>query len=197
MAPPTLILLHGRSHDPESMGELVRRAGLDGQVDLVAPAAPDASWYPDRFFEPRVANEPHLSAALHRVGQAIDEAVRHGVAPDRIVVGGFSQGACVACDYVARNPRPLGGLVVLCGGLIGAGGGELAEPPRGSLGGLPVLITATEADAWVPVERVRASGAALERAGARVDLRVYPPGEHAVREPEVAALVELVAGLGT
>lgn len=116
--------------------------------------------------------------------------------PDRIVLGGFSQGACVACDYLARNPRPLGALVVLCGGLIGAGEVELAEPAAGSLAGLPVLITATEEDAWVPVERVRLSGAALERAGARVDLRIYSPGEHEVHAEEVTALAELVGAVG-
>lgn len=197
MARPTLILLHGRSHDPESMHELVRRAGLDGEVDVIAPAAPGGSWYPDRFFEPRSANEPHLSDAVATAGRAIDEAVGRGVAPEWIVLGGFSQGACVACDYLAREPRPLGALAVLCGGLIGEPGEELARPEPGSLESLPVLITATEEDAWVPVEHVRVSAEALEGAGARVDLRVYPPGEHEVHAGEAIALGELVAAIGT
>lgn len=193
----TLVLLHGRQHEAATMHELVRRAGLEGQVDVIAPAAPGASWYPDRFFSPRAANEPSLSAALARVDELLDGIAARGVPPARTLLGGFSQGACLACDYVARHPRPLGAVAVLCGGLIGLGAGELAAPAPGVLDGLPVLLTATEQDAWVPVERVEASARALRRAGADVDLRVFGPGVHGVRDEEVAAVGDLVRGLDT
>ena len=191
----TLVLLHGRAHHPESMHELVRRAGLSGEVDVVAPAAPGGSWYPDRFFAVRSANEPQLGEALDRIDAILDELAARGVPPERTLLGGFSQGACLACDAAARRPRPLGALAVLCGGLIGRAPEELAQPPAGALGGLPVLITATEADEWVPVERVRDSADRLAHAGARVDLQVYGPAPHGVRDDEVTRLRALALSL--
>lgn len=190
------MLFHGRGHDPSSMRALHAALGL-GDVALVAPAAPaelGGAWYPLRFVEPRAANEPHLSAALAAVHATLDDLEARGVPPGRVVLGGFSQGACLAADALAVRPRPVGALAALCGGLIGTEA-ELARPPAGALAGLPVLLTATERDEWVPVERVRATARLLEAAGASVDLRVHPPGPHAVRRDEVEALAALVLSL--
>jgi len=186
-----LVLVHGRGHDPASMEALASRLGVDG-LRCIAPAAPGGSWYPQRFVAPRAANEPHLARALATVQEILDGLERDGVPPARTLLGGFSQGACVACDVLARGPRRLGGAAILCGGLIGAGAEELARPPAGSLAGMPVLITGTEEDAWVPVERVRDSAAALGAAGAEVDLRIFPPAPHGIHPEEVDALRELV-----
>src|SRR4051794_6301221 len=119
-AAATLVLLHGRGHDPASMQALAQRLGLP-DVAVVAPAAPGGSWYPLRFVEPRAANQPDLRGALTTVHATLDALATRGVAPERIVLGGFSQGACLACDALAGRPRPVGALAVLCGGLIGAG----------------------------------------------------------------------------
>jgi predicted esterase len=189
----TLVLLHGRGHEAATMEALAVRLALDG-LAVVAPEAPERSWYPGRFFEPRAANEPFLTEAGERVDRELDALEAGGVPAGRIVLGGFSQGACLACDVVARRPRPLGGLAVLCGGVIGAGD-ELAAPPPGSLSGLPVLITATQDDGWVPVERVRDSAARLAAAGAEVDLREFGPGPHGIHDEEVEALRDLVLSL--
>jgi predicted esterase len=189
--PIVLVLLHGRGSDRSSMEALAERLGLEG-VRCVAPAAPGGSWYPQRFAVPRADNEPDLSRALAAVDDVLDDLELEGVAPARIVLGGFSQGACLAVDALARRPRRLGGVAILSGGLIGADEDELILPPADSLVGVPVLITVTERDAWVPVERVRRSAEALQAAGAEVDLRVFPPGPHGVRPEEVDALRELV-----
>lgn len=186
-----LVLLHGRSHDPASMHALAGRLGLDG-IAVEAPAAPGGEWYPEPFTAPRASNEPRLSAALAQVDAVLDRLAAGGVAPERTVLGGFSQGACLACDVFARRPRRLAALVALCGGLIGAGDEELARPPAGSLDGLRVLLTGTEQDAWVPVERVRRTGEILAAAGATVDLRVHPPAEHRVHDEEVDAFRALL-----
>ncbi len=190
-AAATLVLLHGRGHDPASMQALAGRLGLP-DVACVAPGAPGGSWYPERFIEPRAANEPHLGAAHAAAHAALDALEARGIAPARIVLGGFSQGACLACDVLAARPRPVGALAVLCGGLIGADPEEWARPGSGALAGLPVLLTGTEDDAWVPVERVRATAEVLRAAGAEVDLRVSPPAPHEVHPEEVQALRELV-----
>lgn len=190
----TLVLLHGRDHEPGSMVELAERLELPG-IACVAPAAPDGSWYPQRFFEPREVNEPELSRTLDMIDALLDDLAARGVAPERTLLGGFSQGACVAAEAVARRPRPLGALAVICGGLFGVDGEEMLRPAPGALAGLPILLTGVEDDEWVPLSRVWLSADVLGAAGADVDLHVFPPGEHGIRDEEVAALRELVAGL--
>ena len=186
----TLVLFHGRSHAPASMLALAERAGF-ADAPCVAPAAAGGSWYPGRFFAPRAENEPHLSAAIDGVHATIDELERSGVPSGRIVVGGFSQGACLVADAMARRPRPIGALAVICGGLIGAGE-ELVRPPEDAFGGVPVLVTGVEQDEWVPVDRVRATAGGFGAAGADVTLLVLPPAEHAIHDEEVAAFRSLV-----
>jgi predicted esterase len=187
----TLVLLHGRGHTPASMRALAERLEL-ADVACVAPAAPGRSWYPQRFVEPRVRNEPHLGEALATAHRTLDELEARGVPAPRILLGGFSQGACLACDALASRPRPLGGLAVLCGGLVGAGADELTRPAPGSLAGLAVLLTGTQGDAWVPVDRVRVSAEILGEAGAAVDLRISAPAPHEIHPEEVDALRRLV-----
>lgn len=193
-AEQVLVLLHGRWYAPTSMRELTELLDLPG-VACVTPAARDRSWYPQRFMDPRAANEPGLSRAIAQVHETLDRLAADGVAPERTILGGFSQGACLACEALAQGPRPLAALVVLCGGLMGANDDELAKPPAAALEGLPVLLTATEQDTWIPVERVERTAAILTAAGARVDLRIYPPGAHEVHQEEVVALRSLLLAL--
>jgi predicted esterase len=190
-AAATLVLLHGRGHTPETMHALAERLDL-ADVACVTPAAPGGSWYPERFYVRRALNEPHLGAALATAHGALDELEARGVPAARIVLGGFSQGACVACDALASRPRPLGGLAVLCGGLVGADAGEWPRPAPGALAGLPVLLAGTERDEWVSPDRVRATAEILRAAGAAVDVRVSPPAPHEVHPEEVDALRQLV-----
>jgi phospholipase/carboxylesterase len=192
-AAAVLVLFHGRGYEPASMHALAAGLALP-DVACVAPAAPGNSWYPGRFLQPRAASEPALSRSLDLVASTLDNVTAAGVDPARIVLGGFSQGACVVCDALAWRPRSLGALAVLCGGLIGVGD-ELASPPAGALAGLPVLLTGTEEDDWVPVQRVRRTAELLAAGGAAVDLRIHPPAEHRVHDDEVDALRELVRGV--
>ena len=135
-ASSVLVLLHGRWYRSGSMHDLTDRLGLPG-TECVAPAAAERTWYPGRFMEPRAANEPALSDAIARVHEVLDELEAEGVEPERIVLGGFSQGGCVACDALAQRPRPVAALVVLNGGLIGADEEELARPARRRARGPP------------------------------------------------------------
>jgi predicted esterase len=176
------------------MEELAEQLDLPG-VACITPAARNGSWYPERFMDPRAANEPGLSRAIAQVHETLDRLAADGVAPERTILGGFSQGACLACEALAQRPRSLAALVVLCGGLMGANEDELAKPSAAALEGLPVLLTATERDTWIPVERVERTATILTAAGARVDLRIYPPGDHAVHQEEVVAMRSLLLAL--
>ena len=193
-AEQVLVLLHGRWYRPGSMRELAERINLPC-VACVTPEAPDRTWYPQRFMDPRAANEPGLSRAIGQVHETLDRLGAGGIEPERTVFGGFSQGACLACEALARRPRPLAALVVLCGGLMGANDDELVRLPAGALEELPVLLTGTEQDDWIPVERVERTAAILTAAGARVDKRIHPPGTHEVRHEEVLAIRRLLLDL--
>jgi phospholipase/carboxylesterase len=176
------------------MHELTRRLGLPG-VECIAPAAPERTWYPKRYFDPRGVNEPQLSEAVATVHGALDRVMAEGVDPSEVVVGGFSQGGCVVCQALAERPRPVGALVSFCGGLIGPDD-DLVEPPPGALAGLKVLLTATEDDEWVPVERIERTAGVLRAAGADVDMPVHPPAGHEVHDAEVDAFRDLLVELG-
>jgi phospholipase/carboxylesterase len=176
---PTAVLVHGRGSGPETMLDLAGRLAAAG-VRCVLPAAAGGTWYPQRFTAPLADNEPWLSDAL----AALDTHVDGGAS-----LIGFSQGACLVLEYVARHPRRYHAVAALSGGLIGADG-ELTRPQ--GLDGTPVLITVAEGDDWIPVERTRESADILTAAGAHVDLRVFQPSSHTIHAEEADAVAALV-----
>jgi phospholipase/carboxylesterase len=161
----------------------------DPDVAYVLPAASGGSWYPARFHEPRIANEPWLGQALEAVETAIADVLGAGVPAERVVLAGFSQGGCLVADLVARTPRPYAGVAVLTGALIGS---EDDVTPPAPLDGLPVFMETSRYDDWVPLERVEATARALEAAGARVDLQVADDPEHRIRDAAVAGVRALL-----
>ena len=161
----------------------------DPEVAYVLPAASGGSWYPGHFHEPRIVNEPWLSQALEAAETAIAEVLDAGVPPERIVLAGFSQGACLVAELLASGPRPYAGAAVLTGALVGPAD-EVKQP--GPLDGLPVFMESSRYDEWVPLERVEATARALEAAGARVELQVAEDREHRIRDEAVAGVRALL-----
>jgi predicted esterase len=155
----------------------------------VLPAASAGSWYPARFSEPRIANEPALGHALEAVETAIADVLAAGVPAERVVLAGFSQGACLVADLVALTPRPYAGIALLTGALIGPDD-DVTRP--GPLDGLPVFMETSRHDEWVPLARVEATARALEAAGARVELQIADDPEHRIREAAVAGVRALL-----
>ena len=180
------VVLHGRDQDPAYMLEhLVERLAVPG-IAYLLPAAAGTSWYPGRYFDPPAANEPWLSAALEACEATVEIALKAGVPLERIVLAGFSQGACLLADFIVRRPRPYGGAALLTGALIGAA--DELKP----LGGLPVVMVSSRHDEWVSIEDVRATARAFEAAGARVDLRVLDDREHLIAPAAVESVRELL-----
>lgn len=167
-----LILLHGRGASAADIATLVPELGWTGEV--AAPQAPGRTWYPHSFLAPVEANQPYLDQALAQV----DELVR---GEDNVALLGFSQGACLALEYVARHPRRYGAVMALTGGLI------RPVPSPGSLAGTPVFLGTSDPDPHVPYSRVQESAAVLERMGATVDLRRYPGLPHTINQDELDA----------
>jgi phospholipase/carboxylesterase len=182
----TVILLHGRGRDAADVLTLAHRMQLGTAAAVIAPDAPERTWYPQSFLAPFADNEPYLSEAL----ATVDELVRGAPDPSRLVLGGFSQGACLAAEYALRNPRRYGGLLLFTGGYIGPPGWFPAR--SGSFLGTPVFMGVADPDDWVPVWRVHETASVLGALGASVDMRVYAGMDHLVNDEEIALARELI-----
>jgi phospholipase/carboxylesterase len=183
------IVVHGRAQSPGYMLDaLVSRLDLD-DVAYVLPGADDGSWYPGRYFDPLEANEPWLRDALEALSRAIGVATSAGFRPEEIVLAGFSQGACLACEHLRRWPAHYAGVALLTGCLMGPGG----DPPIAAIPRVPTYIGTREDDEWIPAGDVRRAAAALARAGAEVSLDVRSPGPHQIDPEDVLAVRDLLA----
>ena len=191
-AEAAMVLVHGRGATARSivqMGQEVHREG----VALLAPQAARNTWYPNSFLAPVEQNEPGRSSGLAAIDDAVERAAGAGIDRERVLLLGFSQGACLASEYVARNPRRYGGLAALSGGLIG----ESVDPTsyEGDIEGTPVFVGCSDVDPHIPLERVEATAEAFERLQGDVDKRIYEGMGHGVNDDELDAVDELVAGL--
>ncbi len=194
-APFALVLVHGRGGSADGMLPIARAArATDGA--LIAPAATDNSWYPQRFLAPAAENEPWLSSALASVDHAVALAVDAGIARERVVLVGFSQGACLSLEYAARaagDGARFGGVVAMAGALIGDP--EAPRTDQGSLHVTPVVLACGDADAHIPEALVRRSATIFGLLGASVDLRIYEGLGHDITGDQIAALRDVVNAL--
>lgn len=179
-----VILLHGRGSNAENMVFLAGSLEEHG-VRFALPQAALNRWYPQMAFGPLEANEPDLSSALSKVDTLVKEAHNSGFSDEQIVFGGFSQGACLASEYVARNARKYGGLIVLSGALIGPPG--MSRTYTGNLEEMPIFIGGSDVDPWVKHEWMREAADILKGLGGKVDFRTYPGMAHTVNEDELDA----------
>ena len=193
-AAATLVLVHGRGASAEDILSLHRVLGIMN-LAAVAPEAAGNTWYPLSFLAPMESNEPYLGSALRRLGTIVDDLAARGVARERIALLGFSQGACLSLEFVARNPRRYGAVMGICGGLIGPPG--TAREYGGSLEGTPVFLGASEPDPHIPIERVLETETVLRGMGAEVELRRYPGMPHAINGDEVDVCRGMLAALAS
>lgn len=185
------VLIHGRGGTAKGILELAATVeridpGSTAGYAFLAPQAAAHEWYPDRFMAPLENNATGLASALAVVDALVERLDAAGVPPERVVLAGFSQGACLALEYAARNARRRGGVVGLSGGLIGPPGTPRDYP--GSLEATPVFLGCSDRDPHIPVERVEETAGVMERLGARVEKRIYPGMGHTVNEDELHAV---------
>ena len=177
-------MIHGRGATAQGILSLLPELGRD-DIAGVAPQAAGNTWYPYSFLVPMEQNQPYLDSALRRVEAAVSELLARGVSAGRIALLGFSQGACLACEFAARHPRDYAAVLGLSGGLIGPPG-----TPRdyaGSLAGVEIFLGCGDPDPHIPFERVIETGEVFTRMGATVDLRRYPGMPHTISREEIDA----------
>lgn len=186
-----LLLLHGRGASAGDIYSLGEAAAADSpDVALVAPQAAGGTWYPQRFLAPVARNEPYLSSALGVIANLVAEASENRIRFDRVVIAGFSQGACLALEFACRHPRRYGGVAGLSGAVIGAPGATRRS--SGTLDGTPVYLGCDEDDAHIPLASVEESAAILTKLGAQVTKTIFTGLGHTVNAEELAVLKGLV-----
>jgi phospholipase/carboxylesterase len=190
-ATAAVILLHGRGASAEDILGLATEM-YDERFAYLAPQAAGHSWYPNSFLAPIEKNEPWLSSALAKVGTIVQQAVAAGVSRDHIFVCGFSQGACLSSEFVARNPARYGGVIAFTGGLIGPADANLHH--AGELGGMPALFSSGDPDPHVPWRRVLESAEQFTAMGAEVKTQRYPGRPHTVLPQEIKSARDLILG---
>lgn len=187
------VLVHGRTQNPKDMEAIADRLALD-HVRFLFPAADGNSWYPDKFMAPVENNQPHLGAALEHYETIVSGLLADGVPQERIILGGFSQGACLTCQFIAEHPRRYGAAAIFTGGLIGPKG--TVWPLHQQLEGMPAFLSTSEVDPWVPPERTRETHEWMLQSGARPQLKIFTDREHTVLDEEIAAVRKMVRALG-
>ncbi|MEO8075760.1 MAG: dienelactone hydrolase family protein [Acidobacteriota bacterium] len=184
-----VILVHGRGASAQDILGLAREFRTT-DVAYLAPQAARNSWYPNSFLAPIARNQPGISSALNVLSGLVGLLETEGTPADRVIVLGFSQGACLTLEFAARHPRRYAGIVGLSGGLIGPPGTPRAYP--GALDGTPVFLGCSDVDAHIPVDRVRESAQVFRAMGAVVDERIYPRMGHTVNQDEIDAVRALL-----
>lgn len=191
-----MVMIHGRGASADSILTLAPAlATVPGaeEVAFLAPQAAGGTWYPYGFMSPTHMNEPGITSGMRKIEHVLETIAAVGIPPARTLLLGFSQGACLATEFVARHARRFGGVAGLSGGLIGPDGTPRDYP--GSLDGTPIFLGCSDVDFHIPKERVQETADVLARLGGAVDMRLYPGMGHLVNGDEVDAVRALLAGV--
>ncbi|MDX2160218.1 MAG: alpha/beta hydrolase [bacterium] len=191
-AKAAMIMVHGRGATAASILGLAQDIAHPDFAYL-APQANGNSWYPYPFIQPIANNEPYLSSALRAVGDLAAYVVEQGVPHEKLILLGFSQGACLTLEFAARNSRRYGGVIALSGGLIGEPGTQWNYP--GSLAETPVFLGCDPRDFHIPESRIHESAEEMARRGGTVTKRLYPNLGHTVNDDELQFVRALMATL--
>lgn len=188
-AEKAIIMLHGRGSTAENIISLTRNLHLKNAA-IFAPKATKHSWYPFSFLEPVANNQPALNSALELIDDLVADIVKQGVPASKIYFLGFSQGACLALEYTARNAKKYGGIIAFTGGLIG----ETLTPGiySGDFNQTPLLITTGDPDAHIPISRVEETVAVFNELHANVTLKVYKGRPHTIQFEEIVLANQVI-----
>lgn len=187
-----MIMVHGRGASAEDILEVADGLRQPGFVYL-APQAAGYTWYPNSFLAPIASNEPGLSSGLAVIASLLDQLEGYNIPAERTIILGFSQGACLSLEFVARHARRYGGVAGLSGGLIGPDGTPRDYPS--SLEGTPVFLGCSDVDPHIPKARVLESAEILHRLGGIVTARLYPGMGHTINLDEIRSVQSMMVAL--
>src|SRR5690606_28489783 len=169
-AKAAMLMVHGRGATAQGMFPL---ADEFAQPDFfyAAPQAQGHTWYPYSFLAPTEKNQPGISSGLQAIHDLLESMVKSGITREKIILLGFSQGACLASEFLARHPQKLGGLVAFSGGLIGP---ELNPADySGDMHQTAVFLGSSQIDAHSRKRRVDETESLFQKLGTPVQKPIY------------------------
>lgn len=187
-----MIMIHGRGATAPSIIQLANEFETVKKLTLRAPQASGNTWYPYSFMAPSEQNQPGLSSGLQKIYDIVQDLKSDGFSEEQIYFLGFSQGACLASEYVARHPAKYGGLIALSGGMIGNGPEVPREEYEGDLKATPIFMGCSDVDPHIPKERVNESEEVFTKLNANVTKKLYPGMGHLVNEDEIKHIEEML-----
>lgn len=181
-AKKVLVMVHGRGGNAEDFVQLSQQLAVK-EFAFLAPQAIQSTWYPHSFLAPVEKNEPQLSLSLSGLSELLDDLDGLGFSSQHIFFLGFSQGACLALEFCARNAKRYGGIIAFTGGLIG----EKINTAHyhGNFEGTPIFIGSSDRDLHVPEERINESAEVLTNLGAQIHKKIYPGMGHTIIQDEI------------
>ncbi|MCR8556536.1 dienelactone hydrolase family protein [Mucilaginibacter sp. BJC16-A38] len=178
-----IMMVHGKGSEAADIVNSFEGVLPINDYYIVAPNADRHTWYPQRFLAPQEENEPMLGNAISLLNDLVNDLTATGYERENIFILGFSQGACLALEFAARNAGKFGGIFALSGGLIG----DILDSTRykGDFQGSPIFLGCSDSDSHIPPERVHESAAILKNLGANVFEKIYPGMGHTVNKNEI------------
>lgn len=189
-AKTAMIMIHGRGASAQSILGLSKELSNTQEMTIIAPQASNHTWYPYSFLAPTENNQPGIDSGLQAISDIIAKLEQEGITKENIFLLGFSQGACLASEFVARNPEKYAGLIALSGGLIGES--ITLDSYSGDLQKTPVFMGCSDIDAHIPKERVNDTATVFEKLNAQVTKKLYPGMGHLVNEDEIEHINALI-----
>lgn len=190
------VLVHGRGQSPEEMqSHIVERLDLP-DVTFVLPRAEGGVWYAARAVDPlTVGARAALAASLDHLAEDIADARAIHGKDLPLVLAGFSQGACLALEYAFAGYAAPDALVAFTGCRVGVAADDRPHKLRA---GLPVYLTGSDADPWIPIGAFCEAVRELGEGGAQLRTDTIPGRAHEVCDAEIvmlqSILTELAAG---
>lgn len=188
-APLAMILIHGRGASAQSMLMFAEEFNRK-DIHYRALQASNHTWYPNSFLAPKEKNEPGISSGLQAIYDQVKILNSEGISTGRIILLGFSQGACLTTEFAARHPQRYGAVIGLSGGLIG----NEVDPKNysGSLEQTPVFLGCSDRDPHIPKERVDITEEVFQQLEANVTKRIYKGMGHTVNQDEIEYVNQLI-----
>ena len=186
------VFVHGRGQSPEEMQSHVLARLSAPAVAFVLPRAPMGAWWDARAVDPLTpVARAQLATALDHLAAAI--AAARGELPGLpLLLAGFSQGACLAIEYLCAGLPPPQALAALTGSRVGVPSDARAEAVPA---GVPVYLTGGDADPWIPVSAFADAAKTLGSKGVSLRADLFPRRGHEVSDAEIAMLGSILADL--
>ena len=206
-ATASVIWMHGLGADASDFYPVPPQLGLppDLHIRFVFPNAPRIpvtinmglimpAWYDVSGFDTRGEDEPRIRTSADQIAELVVREEERGIAAERVVLAGFSQGGAMSLFTGLRYPQRLAGIMCLSGYLLLAD--KLSDEASTANRSVPVFQAHGTADPVVDCALARAGRDAMSTAGYRVEWHEYPMA-HQVCGEELHDIGQWLAGILT